>query len=67
MEIYEYDKSFLDRLEESMLVLSLKEDCVPASEIKSLWKSFLELQIEPAGECFSFVYLNSVQIDCNFL
>lgn len=49
MEVYEFDKCLLDRLEESMGVLSWKDEVIPASQVRSEWSYYIELQIEPAG------------------
>jgi len=50
MEVYEFDKSLLERLDESMVVLSWKDDAIPASQVRTEWAYYIELQIEPAGE-----------------
>lgn len=49
MNVFEFDKSLLDRLEESAVVLQCKGAAVPASEVRSEWSYLVELQIEPAG------------------
>ncbi|XP_017476218.1 PREDICTED: SHC SH2 domain-binding protein 1 homolog B [Rhagoletis zephyria] len=49
MEVYEFDKCLLDRLEESMSVLSWKDEVIPATQVRSEWSYYIELQIEPAG------------------
>ncbi|XP_012155181.1 protein nessun dorma isoform X2 [Ceratitis capitata] len=49
MEVYEFEKCLLDRLEESMTVLSWKDEVIPASQVRSEWSYYIELQIEPAG------------------
>ncbi|XP_054744668.1 protein nessun dorma [Anastrepha obliqua] len=49
MEVYEFDKCLLHRLEESMNVLSWKDKGFPASQVRSEWSYYIELQIEPAG------------------
>lgn len=50
MEVYDFDKCLLDRLEESMTVLSWKDEVIPASQVRSEWSYYIELQIEPAGK-----------------
>lgn len=50
MNVYEFEKSLLTRLEESSNVLQCKDMPVPASEALSEWAYHIELQIEPAGE-----------------
>ncbi|XP_030377091.1 protein nessun dorma [Scaptodrosophila lebanonensis] len=49
MDVYTFDKSFLERLREAEAVLSWDGAVMPASQVRSEWKSFVELQIEPAG------------------
>ncbi|XP_067621875.1 protein nessun dorma [Eurosta solidaginis] len=49
MDVFEFDKCLLDRLEESMNVLSWKDEIIPASQVRSEWSYYIELQIEPAG------------------
>ncbi|XP_023172221.2 protein nessun dorma [Drosophila hydei] len=49
MDVYTYEKSFLERLKEAKAVLSWDNAPMPASHVRSEWKSFVELQIEPAG------------------
>ena len=49
MNVYEFEKSLLVRLEESTNVLQCRDDAVPASEVRSEWAYHVELQIEPAG------------------
>lgn len=49
MEVYEFDKCLLDRLEESLAVLSWKDEIIAASQVKNEWCYYIELQIEPAG------------------
>ncbi|XP_001356105.3 protein nessun dorma [Drosophila pseudoobscura] len=49
MEVYTFEKSFLERLKEAEAVLSWDGAVMPASQVRSEWKSFVELQIEPAG------------------
>ncbi|XP_022231389.2 LOW QUALITY PROTEIN: protein nessun dorma [Drosophila obscura] len=49
MEVYTFEKSYLERLKEAEAVLSWDGDVMPASQVRSEWKSFVELRIEPAG------------------
>lgn len=49
MNVYEFEKSLLQRLEESTNVLHLKNAPVSAAEVRGEWAYFVELQIEPAG------------------
>ncbi|XP_055921308.1 protein nessun dorma [Eupeodes corollae] len=49
MEVYEFDKCLLNRLEESMDVLSWKDGVIPASRVRLEWSYYIELQIEPVG------------------
>lgn len=50
MDVYAYEKSFLERLKEAKAVLSWDNAPMPASQVRSEWKSYVELQIEPAGK-----------------
>lgn len=50
MNVFEYEKSLLERLQESETVLRCKNTPVPASEVRSEWAYHIELQIEPAGK-----------------
>lgn len=50
MNVYEFEKSLLERMEESCNVLQCKESPVPASEVREEWACHVELKIEPAGE-----------------
>lgn len=54
MSVYIFEKSLLDRLDESANVLKCKETNVPAGQVHSEWAYHVELQLEPAGE-FHFV------------
>lgn len=64
MNVYEFEKSLLTRLEESSNVLQCKDVPVPASQVLSEWAYHIELQIEPAGMlnflrfCILFFVLN---------
>ncbi|EDW75462.1 uncharacterized protein Dwil_GK23804 [Drosophila willistoni] len=49
MEVYTFEKSYLERLKEAEAVLSWDGAVIPASQVRSEWKSFVELQIEPTG------------------
>lgn len=50
MNVFEFEKSLLERLQESENVLRCKNVPVPASEVRSEWAYHIELQIEPAGK-----------------
>ncbi|XP_017019313.1 protein nessun dorma [Drosophila kikkawai] len=49
MEVYTFEKSYLERLKEAEAVLSWEGAVIPASQVRSEWKSYVELKIEPAG------------------
>jgi len=49
METYEFEKCLLARLRESRDILCCKDEPIPASQVKSEWAYFIELQIEPTG------------------
>ncbi|KAI8041934.1 protein nessun dorma [Drosophila gunungcola] len=49
MEVFTFEKSFLERLKEAEAVLKWEGAVMPASQVRSEWKSYVELQIEPAG------------------
>ncbi|XP_017056692.2 protein nessun dorma [Drosophila ficusphila] len=49
MEVFTFEKSFLERLKEAEDVLSWEGAVMPASQVRSEWKSYVELKIEPAG------------------
>lgn len=51
MNVYEFEKSLLQRMEESCNVLQCKGSPVPASDVREEWACHVELKIEPAGEC----------------
>lgn len=48
MEIFQYEKSMMDRLEEAQNVLSSNK-VIPASRVVEEWSYNVELLIEPAG------------------
>lgn len=50
MNVYEFEKSLLKRMEESRNVLQCKGAPVPASEVREEWACHVELIIEPAGK-----------------
>lgn len=50
MQIYEFDKCLLERLQETMDVLSWRSPKIPASQVRKEWSYFIELQLEPAGK-----------------
>ncbi|KAH8273799.1 hypothetical protein KR044_000714 [Drosophila immigrans] len=49
MDVYTFEKSFLERLKEAEAVLSWEGAAIPAAQVRSEWKSYVELQIEPTG------------------
>ncbi|KAH8289992.1 hypothetical protein KR018_005074 [Drosophila ironensis] len=49
MDVFTFEKSFLERLKEAEAVLAWEGAVMPASQVRSEWKSYVELQIEPAG------------------
>ncbi|KAH8410116.1 hypothetical protein KR009_006295 [Drosophila setifemur] len=49
MEVFTFEKSYLERLNEAEAVLSWVGAVIPASQVRSEWKSYVELKIEPAG------------------
>lgn len=51
MEVFTFEKSFLERLKEAEAVLLWEGAVIPASQVRSEWKSYVELKIEPAGKC----------------
>lgn len=57
MEVYEFEKSLLTRLEESCNVLQCKEVPVPASNVSEEWSCHVELKIEPAGKKYFSINL----------
>lgn len=50
MNVYEFEKNLLDRMEESYNVLQCKDSAVPASDVREEWACHVELKIEPAGK-----------------
>lgn len=55
MSVYIFEKSLLERLDESANVLKCKNTSVPASEVHTEWACHLELQIEPAGKIMEYM------------
>lgn len=51
MEVFQFDKSMMDRLEEAQNVLT-RNKVIPASRIAEEWSYNVELLIEPTGEYF---------------
>lgn len=49
MDVYTFEKSYLERLKEAEAVLSWDGAAMPASQVRSEWKSYVELQMEPTG------------------
>jgi len=50
MEVFTFEKSYLERLKEAEAVLSWEGAVMPASQVRSEGKSYVELKIEPAGK-----------------
>lgn len=48
MEVFQFDKSMMDRLEEAQNVLACNK-VIPASRVVDEWSYNVELLIEPAG------------------
>ncbi len=48
MEVFQFDKSMMDRLEEAQNVLNCNK-VIPASRVAEEWSYNVELLIEPAG------------------
>ncbi|XP_055600450.1 protein nessun dorma isoform X2 [Uranotaenia lowii] len=48
MDIYEFEKSLLDRLTETSDVLSAR-DIIPANEVRTEWANYVEIMAEPTG------------------
>ncbi|KAH8353680.1 hypothetical protein KR084_012659 [Drosophila pseudotakahashii] len=49
MEVFTFEKSYLDRMKEAEEVLSWEGAVMPACKVRSEWRSYVELKIEPAG------------------
>lgn len=60
MKVYEFEKSLLNRLQESRSLLQVRgNDFIPASEIRHEWEIYAELKMEPAGKMQpSSIFLN---------
>lgn len=54
MEVYEFEKSLLTRLEESCNVLQCTNSQIPAAGVREEWACHVEVKIEPAGKIFAF-------------
>lgn len=52
MNVYEFEKTLFERMEESHNVLQCKGSPVPASDVREEWACHVELKIEPAGKYF---------------
>lgn len=48
MEVYEFEKSLLTRLEEFSSILASRET-IPASAVHNEWANYLEIAVEPSG------------------
>lgn len=51
MEVFQFDKSMMDRLEEAQNVLTC-DKVIPASRVIEEWSYNVELLIEPTGKLF---------------
>lgn len=64
MEVFTFNKSLLDRLNEANNVLHNDSAPVPASQVRREWSYMIELVVEPSGnQCSSFndsIYLISL-------
>lgn len=49
MEVYNFEKSLLIRLNEATDVLRVTPDPIPASNVRREWSYFVEIQTEPSG------------------
>ncbi|XP_062131093.1 protein nessun dorma [Drosophila sulfurigaster albostrigata] len=49
MDVYTYEKSYLERLKEAEAVLLWENAAIPASQVRLEWISYIELYIEPTG------------------
>lgn len=49
MEVYEFEKSLLTRLQETSDVLCARGIALPASEVRTEWANYVEMAIEPTG------------------
>lgn len=54
MNVFEFEKSLLTRLEESCNVLQCKDSPVSALDVRDEWACHVELKIEPAGNLQNF-------------
>lgn len=50
MEVIEYNKSLLTRLEEATEVLNCTSSRVGASDVASQWAYYIECYVEPSGK-----------------
>lgn len=49
MEVYDFEKSLLTRLQETSDVLCARGIALPASEVRTEWANYVEMAIEPTG------------------
>lgn len=49
MDVFEFEKSLLTRMEETLAVLSARGECIPASAVRTEWANYVEVAIEPTG------------------
>lgn len=59
MKVFEFEKSLLDRLQESRNLLEVGgDDYIKASQIRHEWELYAELKLEPAGKTQQFATHN---------
>lgn len=52
MEVYNFEKTLLTRLSESIDVLRVTSEPISASNVRREWSYFVEIQTEPSGMGF---------------
>lgn len=50
MDVFNFEKTLLTRLNESVDVLRVSSDPISASNVRREWSYFVEIQIEPSGK-----------------
>lgn len=63
MNVFEFEKSLLERMNESRNVLQCKGSSVPASEVREEWACHVELKIEPAGKIHYHLFRVNIFIE----
>lgn len=64
MEVFQFDKSMMDRLEEAQNVLNCNK-MIPASRVVEEWSYNVELLIEPAGK--KLIFDLNVNVACSIV